>query len=200
MNEMLTKLNPKIQNITDARGGFGSLAPEDLEHALAGRVSGKRLPRGAYSLGKVIHCDDSPRELFLELVTAAAKRINPPLAARGTPYIKTLAEMAVADVLDAQLCPVCNGRGVVYKTIERPEDAKHVNSDGLLVVDCDKCTDGRVKMTDHERADIMGDLIHSEVTARDWLHRYSWDYSAVLSIVVEWSSMVDRHLHARLQE
>jgi len=199
MSELLTRLNAKVQNITDAAGGYGGLTPQDISHALAGKVDGKKLPRGAIALGEVLHNDAMPKSLFYELYTEVVDRIDRPKEAKGKPYIKVLAEMAVVDVLPGQNCPKCEGRGVLYKPIERIEDAKLLNSDGLLPIDCD-CIDGKIRMADKERADIIAETLDIKVTSRDWLHKYSWDYAEVLSVAVEWAGMVDRHLYARLED
>jgi len=199
MNELLTRLNPKVQNITDARGGFGALSPEDIEHALAGRCYGKRLPQGAYHLGRVIHVGEPIKELLFYLVNEANRSISPPASAEGKPYLRTVCEIALADILDGQTCPACNGRGVIYKSPQTVEQAKAMNDDGLLPIDC-SCTDGKIRMTDRERLDIISDILDIKPHTSQWMHIYSYDYAEALSILVEWSGMVDRHLYARLDE
>lgn len=185
MNELLTMLNPKTASLSDVRGSFGAFSARDIMHALGG------LAKGPHEMGSVILNDAPPKELMLELYSAAKGKIG------LRPYLNILCAIAIAEV-SGIICEDCQGRSF---TFAQAGDSEALRSpDGLLVKPCKTCNEsGRNhRMTLDEKAEAIAEAIDKPVTPRQYTSKYAWEADQVYCIAAGWLNTCSEHLANKL--
>jgi len=189
ISDILTMLNPKTQSISDILGGFGGLTPQDLALALSG------LGEGPLNLGLAKHGDPEARRILTSELIAA---ILPNISASKPRYAKILADIAIHEEIGNN-CLNCAGRGFKYRPIETPDEAQDTDDNGLLPVPCESpgCVDGKYKMTEQERGELIAEAIDETYTRNKWKY-WAWDYAGALSQLADWNNDLEAHLWKRL--
>jgi len=185
-SDLMTLLNAKTSSWTST-GGFDGLTPQQIGQALSG------LNGGAYLYAYAMHGDNEARR-ELENKLQQAIDVNPAIA-------QIVSLIAVHEEIGDTKCHVCEGRGFIYRTIEHPDEAKDVDSDGMLTIPCasTQCVEGNYRMTPEEKGRIIADELGEEYTRFKW-RQWAWDYSAALSQLADWKNELENHLQRKLSE
>ncbi len=190
-SDLITRLNPKISDMTASKGGWGALTNEDIAQALSG------LKDAETALAFALHGNEQGRQSLLPYLMYAIEDS----VKSGEAYLKIICQIAIHEELGEVLCLECGGRGVIYREIQHPDDALRTNEDGLLPVDCTAagCVQGTYRMTNDERGHLIAEAIDEKYTYGKWRGGWCWDYASALSQLAAWRNKVESHLSRRLE-
>lgn len=154
------------QGVTGGTPGLG-ITPEDVAGAMQG------LDRGAYLLllRKWVLDTSVQNELFYRVYVAVAGLAadNGWKVPKGQEYLRKLARLAVAEIVDPMKCSLCKGRTEIWKRGENKP------------VVCPKCSGtGYGKITAAERYKTVG------IDKRNWERTWADRYEMIYKFVNEW--------------
>jgi len=179
--DFVARLTPASQDFQQVGvSSTAGLNAMDVARALAG------LDRGPYLLSIVMWAGDTgslyqlENKLWSDVCLVATERKW--IVVVGAEMLRSLAKMAVAEVIAPRLCPVCCGRG-------------SISPRGGAVHDCTVCKGtGRAKISGRERAKIAG--INRNSWQRTWGPRYEADFIARLN---SWEIVANHHIQRKLK-
>lgn len=176
VTELLARLNVKLARYEMGGGGAAELTPEMIAAACA------HLPRGAWYLGlvKYAHRLDAVKDLeiaaWLHAADLAVKyRWS---VERGKPYLRTIAQLACAHVVDAHRCGCCGGTGL---NIQRRS--------------CKRCDGTGIEPAESMRATARRAGIPFETFRTTWEPRYR----IVVAEITAWDIELEAALKAHLE-
>lgn len=171
--ELLARLSTKVPLYSAAPGGEPQYTMEDIAGALAG------LPSGPYQLARVKYCFDAAcvtllrREVEMAVMTLAVKH----KWRGGDDLIRSLAWLAVEDVLSDRRCKRCGGTRYFA---QRP---------------CNLCDGVGMRSIGYRQAAAR---CRPQMTADAWRMTWAARYKEVLNLLVDWDGRIEAHLYARL--